>query len=420
MAEKNIPAMRFKGFVGEWFKKPFSEAFSNISNNTLSRTELNYSSGLAKNVHYGDVLIKFGELLDAEKEEIPFISNDALANKYKLSKLQDGDVVIADAAEDETVGKCTEIMNVGNQIITSGLHTIPVRPELVFASKYLGYYMNSNAFHNQLLRLMQGTKVLSISKTAIKDTSVVFPEETGEQTQIGSYFQSLDKLINLHQAKLNKLTNLKKAMLEKMFPKDGADVPEIRFKGFDGTWELKDVSALLTERNVQAPKSNEYPLMAFIAYDGVAPKGDRYNREFLVNDEENKKYKQTELGDFIYSSNNLETGSIGLNNYGSASISPVYSIFQPTEIGDSDFIGRLMLRKSFINQMVRWRQGVVYGQWRIHESDFLKIEVCFPKLSEQRKIGKYFKSLDLLINLHQTELKKLNNLKKACLKKMFV
>ena len=85
--------------------------------------------------------------------------------------------------------------------------------------------------------------------------------------------------------------------------------------------------------------------MAFIQNQGVAPKGDRYNRDFLVNDVENKKYKQTEKGDFIYSSNNLETGSIGLNNYGNAVISPVYSIFKPTGIADSDFIGRSFQRK---------------------------------------------------------------------------
>jgi len=141
--------------------------------------------------------------------------------------------------------------------------------------------------------------------------------------------------------------------------------------------------------------------MAFIADEGVAPKGDRYNREFLVNDEENKKYKQTEYGDFIYSSNNLETGSIGLNNFGKASISPVYSIFRPTELAVSDFIGRRLVCKDFINQMVKWRQGVIYGQWRIHELDFIKLDVVVPSVLEQKKIGTFLKHLDNLITLHQ-------------------
>lgn len=151
--------------------------------------------------------------------------------------------------------------------------------------------------------------------------------------------------------------------------------------------------------------SDEYPLMAFIANEGVAPKGDRYDRSALVTDTANKLYKKTEIGDFIYSSNNLETGSIGLNKYGKACISPVYSIFEPTGIADSDFLGRRLVRKDFINAMVKWRQGVIYGQWRIHESDFLKIEILVPTVEEQRKIGAYLDQLDCLITLHQRKCK---------------
>ena len=149
--------------------------------------------------------------------------------------------------------------------------------------------------------------------------------------------------------------------------------------------------------------SDEYPLMAFIANEGVAPKGERYDRSALVTDTVNKLYKKTEKGDFIYSSNNLETGSIGLNKYGKACISPVYSIFEPTGIADSDFLGRRLVRKDFINAMVKWRQGVIYGQWRIHESDFLKIEIPVPSVEEQRKIGAYLDQLDNLITLHQRQ-----------------
>ncbi len=174
---------------------------------------------------------------------------------------------------------------------------------------------------------------------------------------------------------------------------------------FTFSWEQRKVGELLLERNTQAPKSEEYPLMAFISNEGVAPKGERYDRSSLVNDTENKAYKQTEYGDFIYSSNNLETGSIGLNKYGKASISPVYSIFYPTEIADSNFIGRRFVRKDFINEMVKWRQGVIYGQWRIHESDFIKIEVCVPNKKEQEKIGLLLDRLDNLITLHQRKRK---------------
>ena len=265
----------------------------------------------------------------------------------------------------------------------------------------------------------ESTGVPSLSKTAINDIDVLAPKHD-EQQIIGQFFAAIDNLITLHQRKFEKLTNVKKSMLEKMFPQNGSSYPEIRFKGFTDPWEQRKVGDLLIERNQQAPMSDEYPLMAFIANEGVAPKGERYDRSALVTDTVNKLYKKTEKGDFIYSSNNLETGSIGLNKYGKACISPVYSIFEPTGIADSDFLGRRLVRKDFINAMVKWRQGVIYGQWRIHESDFLKIEIPVPSVEEQRKIGAYLDQLDNLITLHQRELEKLQNIKKSMLEKMFV
>ena len=108
-----------------------------------------------------------------------------------------------------------------------------------------------------------------------------------------------------------------------------------------------------------------------------------------------------------------------MNKYGKASISPVYSIFKPTGIADSDFLGRRLIRKDFINEMVKWRQGVIYGQWRIHESDFIKIEVAVPMVEEQCKLGLLLDNLDTLITLHQRKYEKLVNIKKSMLDKMF-
>src|SRR5690554_3067482 len=105
--KKKVPEVRFKGFSGEWEEKRFGETFTPIPNNSLSRADLNDNSGLVKNIHYGDILIKYGELLDIGKEKVPFVTDDTISKKYFPFKLQNGDVIIADAAEDETVGKCT-------------------------------------------------------------------------------------------------------------------------------------------------------------------------------------------------------------------------------------------------------------------------------------------------------------------------
>lgn len=184
-----------------------------LQNNTLSRADLSNKDGVAKNVHYGDILIKFGEVLDVSKESLPMISDEGVLTKYKSSYLQNGDVIVADTSEDSTVGKCSEIAGLNGEIVVSGLHTIPYRPVEQFASGYLGYYLNSSAYHSQLIPLMQGIKVTSISKSAVHDTDIIYPKAKEEQSKIGKYFQSLDHLITLHQRKVSSRLFLNKSTI---------------------------------------------------------------------------------------------------------------------------------------------------------------------------------------------------------------
>lgn len=213
----SVPEIRFAGFTDDWEQRKFKNTFDFLQNNALSRAELSDEQGSAMNVHYGDILVKFGEVLDVGSESLPYIMDESTVKKYSSSKLQNGDIIIADAAEDETVGKCTEIANLQEETVLAGLHTIPVRTKGKFSCGYLGYYMNSNSYHDQLLPLMQGTKVSSISKSAIQDTIILYPKSAEEQKQIGDFFRNLDTLITLHQRKSDTLQKLKKAMLQKMF-----------------------------------------------------------------------------------------------------------------------------------------------------------------------------------------------------------
>ena len=260
----------------------------------------------------------------------------------------------------------------------------------VFDLTFLCHLLGTPQMLSQYRSLAAGSTVNNLNKELVGNTYVTIPSIT-EQRVLGAYLEQLDNLITLHQRKCANLCSPSQVVFSLLFATSTF------------SWEQRKVGDLLIERNQQAPMSDEYPLMAFIANEGVAPKGERYDRSALVTDTVNKLYKKTEKGDFIYSSNNLETGSIGLNKYGKACISPVYSIFEPTGIADSDFLGRRLVRKDFINAMVKWRQGVIYGQWRIHESDFLKIEITVPSVEEQRKIGTYLDQLDHLITLHQRE-----------------
>ena len=213
----SYPEIRFKGFTDAWEQRKFDEVFDcTVPNNTLSRAELSYDEGTVLNVHYGDVLIKYGSVLDVQKDDIPRIPLRCRED-FNGALLQDGDVIIADTAEDETTGKACEIGNLQGSAIVSGLHTMVCRPRNRMALGYLGYYLNSNAYHHQLLPLMQGIKVLSLSRSNIQKTSVSYPIAVKEQQLIADYFSQLDNLITLHQRELEKLQNIKKSMLEKMF-----------------------------------------------------------------------------------------------------------------------------------------------------------------------------------------------------------
>lgn len=218
MTKENKPEMRFSGFNEDWKQRKFGDSFDFLQNNTLSRASLNDTSGCAKNVHYGDILVKFGESISAEKADLPFICDREILKKLSKSILKNGDVVIADTAEDMTTGKSCEIVDVDECMpVLAGLHTIPVRPKQKFGKYYLGYYLNSEAFHSQLIPLIQGIKVYSISKSSIKDTVVMFPDDVQEQEKIGSLFNRIDNTITLQQRKLEILKNIKKSFLQKMF-----------------------------------------------------------------------------------------------------------------------------------------------------------------------------------------------------------
>ena len=337
--------------------------------------------------HYtdeGTLLIRNSDIKDGKFEfgDNPIYLEKTFAEKNETRMHQIGDVITVHTGDVGTSAVITE-----NEAKSIGFATIVTRPNpKIIDSNYLCSFLNTDKHKKWAVSISTGDGRTNYNLGDYFELVVPVPS-IAEQKRIASYIQKLNRLITLHQREFVFLCKEK--------------IEIIRY--IKNTWEQRKVGDLLIERNQQAPMSDEYPLMAFIANEGVAPKGDRYDRSALVTDTANKLYKKTEIGDFIYSSNNLETGSIGLNKYGKACISPVYSIFEPTGIADSDFLGRRLVRKDFINAMVKWRQGVIYGQWRIHESDFLKIEIPVPSVVEQRKIGAYLDQLDRLITLHQCE-----------------
>lgn len=426
MSKENAkPQIRFKGFSEDWERRKLREVFVSLQNNTLSRVELSIEQGVAKNVHYGDILVKFGEVLDVNKEQFPMIINEAIVAKYKDSLLQNGDIIVADTAEDETVGKCTEIANLGNEVLISGLHTIPYRPMFKFASGYLGYYMNSTAYHSQLLPLMQGIKVTSISKCAMQNTNIVYPKSVDEQKQIGKYFKKLDHLITLHQHKYDKLHNIKKSMLEKMFPKNGSNVPEIRFKGFTGDWEQHKLEEYCEMYN--GDRSSKYPNAQDMVSDGIAfiNAGDLEDgcvNFTTANKITREKYDdlggaKLQFGDIVYCLRGTLGKNAYIDNFTEGTIASSLVVIRPKNID-----GRYLFH--VLNSDIEYRQRIVHDEGAAQPNLSAKNVSCFiipiPDIDEQKKISSCLDNLNDFLTLHQRKLQKLKNIKQSMLEKMFV
>ena len=413
------PKIRFKGFTKDWEQRKLGEVLISLQSNTLSRADLSNETGIAKNVHYGDVLIKFGDVLDVSREQLPMIKDEKILDKYKASFLQNGDVIIADTAEDTTVGKCSEIAGLRDEVVLSGLHTIPYRPVEKFATGYLGYYLNSGAYHDQLIPLMQGIKVTSISKSAMQDTDIVHPKSTEEQAMIGSYFQSLDHLITLHQRKCEQTKKLKKYMLQKMFPQNGAKVPEIRFDGFTYDWEQRKLSELLEkyEDPVETPHDG-YERVGIRSH----AKGTFHSFVEPGKELDTAKMYRVAADKFILNITFAWEHAVAItdNNDAGKLVSHRFPQFSFNPKLKPHFFKYLMLDKKFREHLELSSPGGAGRNRVLKISDMLKYEIKLPSIEEQIKIGEYFDSLDYLITLHQRKCDELKKMKKYMLQNMFI
>ena len=379
----NTPNIRFKGFTDDWEQRKFGDVLVSLQNNTLSRADLSNESGVAKNVHYGDVLIKFGEVLDVGKEQLPMITDERVLSKYKASFLQNGDVIVADTAEDSTVGKCSEIVGLNGDIVLSGLHTIPYRPVEKFATGYLGYYLNSGAYHNQLIPLMQGIKVTSVSKSAMQDTDIVYPKSVKEQAMIGNCFQSLDHLITLHQRKCDETKKLKKFMLQKMFPKKDEKKPEIRFADFTDDWEQRKLGEFC---NIVTGKLDSNAMVEGGRYDFYTSGIQKYKIDTAA----------FEGPAITIAGNGATVGYMHLAD-------GLFNAYQRTYVL-SDFSAD---RQYLYSEIGRELPKKIAAEARTGNIPYIvmnmltDLEISVPIAEEQQKIGKYFGQLDFLITLHR-------------------
>jgi type I restriction enzyme S subunit len=205
---------RLPGFSGEWQTFVFGELFDFIPNNAFTRAQMS-DNGKVKNIHYGDILTKYGAYVDGNSNAIPYISKEVDLSRFAdRCYLQSGDIIIADTAEDEAVGKALEVINVDCPIL-AGQHTLLCRPKIKFAEKFLGYYLNAACYHDQLIPYIVGTKVSSVSKASVAQTKLVVPEYE-EQQAIAEILSNMDAEIEALQQKLEKYRQIKQGMMQQL------------------------------------------------------------------------------------------------------------------------------------------------------------------------------------------------------------
>ena len=409
----STPALRFKGFTYTWEQRKLGDIM-----NVTSVKRIHQSDWTDSGIRF----LRARDIVSVSKSKEPddylYISKE----KYDEYSLVSGKVAIGD-------------------LLVTGVGTIGV-PYLIRNSEPL-YFKDGNIIWFQNGAKIDGYFFLySFFGKAIQDfinesagigtvgtytiesgkkTPISLPEMK-EQQQIGAYFRNLDRLITLHQRKYDKLTNMKKSMLEKMFPKNGANVPEIRFKGFTDAWEQRKLGEVVQEvtRN---DATSDAPIMMITANNGFIEQSERY--AFNNAGESLKKYILLEKGELAYNH-----GASKLRPYGScftlttsenARIPFVYHCFSADE-QNSEFLSIELNGADVENQLRRIVSSGARmdGLLNISFQEYLSVSVLLPTIEEQNKIADFFKNLDRLITLHQRELEKLKNLKKACLEKMFV
>ena len=421
--KKLVPLLRFPAFQQneEWKEQKFGSLFSFLPNNTLSRADMKEGKGDVYNVHYGDVLIKLNSYTDIQQGKLPAIKTVNDIDKYLKARLQDGDIVIADTAEDEAVGKCTEIVNVHDTIVVSGLHTIPCRPQIKFAQAYLGYYINSNAFHSKLLPIMQGVKVTSISKTALQNIDLVYPESLEEQKKIAECLSSIDAYIFSINEKVERLMAHKNSLLQKLFPQKDESIPEYRFPEFEkdrawGKTKLGDVTTVINRRN----KSNRsLPIYSISNKEGFILQSEQF--EGLDSESRGydiSQYKIVVRNTFAYNPARINIGSIGYSgNLKEVLISSLYVCFKTTDELDDEFL-ICFLKTAQFNQAV---ENNVEGGIRsyLFYENFSRIRIALPSLQEQKKIASIILSIDDVISKYTGKLSLLEDYKKGLIQELF-
>lgn len=390
----------------DWEVKRFRDIGNFLRNNTLSRDKMSESEGCIQNIHYGDILIKYKEILKVSKTNIPWIIED---RKYSPlgDMLQNGDIVISDTAEDYTVGKATELMEINGAFVVAGLHTMPFRPlSDLFSPRFLGYYLNSMAYRFQLYALVQGIKVCSISKKAMSGTFLIVPP-LAEQEKIAEILSTWDKAIDKQTQLIEKLELRKKGLMQQLL------TGKRRLPGFSEPWQTHKLQELFSERN--ETNRMDLPLLSITGDRGVILQIESEKRD--TSNDDKSKYKRITKGDIGYNTMRMWQGRSALSGL-EGIVSPAYTIVVPNSKVDGYYMSVLFKQPRLVYDFWTHSQGLVGDTLNCKYRDFGQVRVSCPSYIEQKAIAKVLTTADHEIELAQQKLELLRQQKRGLMQQL--
>ena len=407
--ESRKPELRFDGFEDAWEQRKLGAIM-----NVTSVKRIHQSDWTNSGVRF----LRARDIVSAAKNEEPedylYISKD----KYDECSMISGKVALGDIL-------VTGVGTIGVPYLIKDLAPLYFKDGNIIwfqnENKVDGHFLLYSFWSETVQRFIEesaGTGTVgTYTIESGKRTPIYLPRKKEEQHRVGDFFRCLDHLITLHQRKYEKLTKVKKSMLEKMFPRDGADVPEIRFAGFTDAWEQRKVGEMIEDYVEKTIIQNQFPVLTSSQQQGIVLQ-EEYFADRQVTTDDNIGYYVLPKGYFTYRSRS-DTNTFVFNRndiIDKGIISYYYPVFKANN-ADSNFLLR-RLNHGTKSQLSFIAEGT--GQKVLAHSKFKNIAVYVPSIEEQKSIGSFFENLDHLITLHQRKLEKLKNIKKSCLKKMFV
>lgn len=364
--------------------------------------------GEYRHIHYGDIHTKLPSIIE-NSEILPEITEE---DNFKV--IQKGDILVADASEDyKDLGKAVCYMGDDEKVI-AGLHTHLLRCNKEMVNpEYLINLFQTNRYKKFVWRMGTGVSVLGLSKNNLGKYEIFLPT-LEEQKKKANFFNILNKKIQLQQQKIDLLQEKKKGFLQKMFPRAGETQPEMRFNGFTGDWEHRELEDYFTERS---ERSSSGELISVTIKLGVIRAADLERRD--SSSENKSNYKVVKVGDIAYNSMRMWQGASGYSPY-EGILSPAYTVIKPKEDVDTQFFAYMFKRYDMIQTFKKNSQGLTSDTWNLKFPTLKRIKVNVPHYEEQRRIAEFFKQLDNTIALQQQKLDIYNEQKKGFIQQMFI